>query len=100
MESYVKAFNHFMRETRGIRRLGSAAVDLAYVACGRFDGFFEYSLNAWDVAAGMVIIQNAGGKASDFSGGKDCLFGKEMVASNNFIHKELLSVINDSFGHN
>ena len=82
MSSYFGMLEYLMRETRGIRRFGSAAVDLAYVACGRFDAFFEYSLNAWDVAAGILIVQEAGGRVVDFRGGHDYLFGREIVATN------------------
>ena len=96
MDDYMRAFTYFMKHTRGIRRLGSAAVDLAYVACGRFDGFFEYSLHAWDVAAGIVIVQQAGGTITDFSGGDDYLFGEEMIASNGLIGDELLRILNRS----
>ena len=71
-----------MKESHGVRRLGSAAVDLAYVACGRFEGFYEYSLNPWDVAAGAFIVQQAGGKVTDFKGGTDYIFGEEIIAAN------------------
>ena len=79
-----------MTHTHGIRRLGSAALDLAYVSCGRLDGFFEYQLKPWDVAAGAYLVQKAGGNVTDFSGGKNFLYGGEMLASNNWIHRELL----------
>lgn len=94
-EAYFKVFRKFMRNTRGIRRLGSAAVDLAYVACGRFEGYFEYSLNAWDVAAGALIVREAGGQVCDFSGGTDYLFGREIIATNGFLHKYFLEIISD-----
>lgn len=81
-DEYMDLFKHFMKETRGLRRLGSAATDLAYVACGRFDGFYEYSLQPWDVAAGAFIVQQAGGKVTDFKGNDDYIFGKEIVAGN------------------
>jgi myo-inositol-1(or 4)-monophosphatase len=97
MESYLKAFGHLMRVSHGLRRLGSAAVDLAYVACGRFDGFYEYGLNLWDVAAGQLIVKQAGGEISDFKGGKNYLLGKEMVATNKLIHRELVNIIKDYF---
>ena len=71
-----------MLHTRGLRRMGSAALDLVYVASGRFDAYFEYSLSPWDVAAGALIVQEAGGKVGDFSGGNDYLFGREIVAGN------------------
>ena len=94
---YFEAFNIFMKNSRGIRRFGAAALDLAYVACGRFDAFYEYGLNAWDVAAGVLIVKEAGGKVSDFKGGKGYLFGKEMIASNNRLSKEVLEIIKKAF---
>ena len=77
--------------------MGSAAVDLIYVACGRFDFFFEYSLNAWDVAGGVVIVQEAGGIVTDFSGGNNFLHGKELIASNPNVFREVLEVIDGHF---
>lgn len=94
LEPFMKTLEHFMLSSHGIRRLGSAATDLAYVAAGRFDGFYEYNLSAWDVAAGVFLVQQAGGKAADFNGGTNCIFGKEMVASNSHIFDEFLSDIN------
>jgi myo-inositol-1(or 4)-monophosphatase len=82
-----------MHRTRGIRRLGSAAADLAYVACGRFEAFYEYGLNSWDVAAGVLLVREAGGKVSGFLPSKDPVFDEEIVASNSAIHDELLEVI-------
>jgi myo-inositol-1(or 4)-monophosphatase len=82
MNSYLGLLEFFMMETRGMRRMGSAAVDLVYVACGRFDGFFEHALHAWDVAAGIIILQEAGGKVCDFKGGENYLYGRELIASN------------------
>lgn len=82
MQQYLTIINEFMQTTHGLRRMGSAAVDLAYTACGRFEGFFEYNLNAWDVAAGALIVQEAGGVVTDFKGGDDFLFGREIVAGN------------------
>ena len=82
LEEYLRLLEFFMVETRGMRRMGSAAVDLAYVACGRFDGFFEHALNAWDVAAGILLVQEAGGKVCDFKGGTNFLFGMEIVTGN------------------
>jgi myo-inositol-1(or 4)-monophosphatase len=81
-QDFMKSLDYFFHKTHGVRRLGSAATDLAYVACGRYDGFYEYNLNPWDVAAGALIIQQAGGKVSDFSGGHNFIFGKEIVAAN------------------
>jgi myo-inositol-1(or 4)-monophosphatase len=91
-DTYLQIIKHFLERTHGIRRLGSAAVDLCYVACGRFDGFFEYNLNPWDVAGGAFIVQQAGGKVSDFSGGPNYLHGGELIAAGS-IHPQLLSVV-------
>lgn len=88
-KEYLEMLAYLMQSCRGIRRYGSAAIDLAWVACGRFDGFWEYSLKAWDVAAGSFIVQQAGGKCSDFEGGKNYLFGQEIVAGNPGVYKEL-----------
>lgn len=76
-----------------IRRLGSAALDLCWVACGRFDGFWEFSLNAWDIAAGYLIVQEAGGKITDFQDEEMNVFSKETLATNGHIHEDLKSVI-------
>ncbi len=96
-QDYLQVLDQLMRRSRGIRRLGSAAVDLVYVACGRFDGFFEYSLKPWDVAGGAFILQQAGGKAMDFSGGDDWLHGGEMVAANPQVAPSFLAVIQKGF---
>ena len=81
IDDYIAVMKELMKTTRGLRRLGSAAVDLSYVACGRFDAFFEHALHAWDIAAGAFIIQQAGGKITDFNGGNNWLFGGEIVAA-------------------
>jgi myo-inositol-1(or 4)-monophosphatase len=91
MGPFLKSFEYFMENSHGLRRLGSAAVDLAYVACGRFDAFYEYGLKPWDVAAGAFIVQQAGGKICDFSGGDDYLFGGELISSNDVIYDEFRS---------
>ncbi|HFA48617.1 MAG TPA: inositol monophosphatase [Bacteroidetes bacterium] len=96
-EAYFNVFKYFMKNTRGIRRCGAAAVDLVYVACGRFDAFFEYGLNAWDVAAGAFIVQEAGGKVYDFKGGRNYLFGSEMIAVNDTLSKNVLKIISEIF---
>jgi myo-inositol-1(or 4)-monophosphatase len=97
MKEYMEVFDYCMRNTHGLRRLGSAAADLVYVACGRFEGFYEYGLNPWDVAAGALIVKEAGGTVTDFSGGADFVFGKEMIATNPAIAGELLAVIRERF---
>ncbi|MFD1000653.1 inositol monophosphatase family protein [Ohtaekwangia kribbensis] len=90
---YLEIIKEFLEKSHGIRRLGSAAIDLAYVACGRLEGFFEYNLNAWDVAAGTFIVQQAGGKVTDFKGGNNFVFGGELCAGNNFVQGEMLNLI-------
>ncbi len=85
MNEYMQFLKWTMTNARGVRRLGSAATDLAYVACGRFDAFWEYNLKPWDVAAGIIIIKEAGGTVTDYSGGNNFLFGSEIVATNGLI---------------
>ncbi len=97
LDEYMDLFKDMMKSSRGVRRLGSAAVDLAYVACGRFELFYEYGLNPWDVAAGAFIVQQAGGEISTFSGDDNYIFGKEIVASNGKIHKEFMKKLNVYF---
>lgn len=96
-EEYLDIIKTFLDKTHGIRRLGSAAMDLAYVASGRLDGFFEYNLNAWDVAAGALIVKQAGGFVTDFSGGNNYLFGGELCASNKNIHTEMTQIIQEKW---
>ena len=96
-EPYLKVFRDLMQSCHGLRRIGSAAVDLAYVACGRFDGFFEYNLNSWDVAAGMVLVREAGGEVKDFKGGDQSIERREIVATNGHISSEMLQVIERHF---
>ena len=86
-------FSQFCLRARGVRRTGSAALDLCYVAAGRFDGFWEMKLHAWDVAAGSLMVTEAGGRMSDFKGGTFSIDGKEMVSSNGLIHGEMLDVL-------
>ena len=89
---FMQTLEYCMRHTHGVRRLGSAAIDMAYLACGRYDAFWEYGLNAWDVAAGSLLIENAGGRVSDFSGKQNHLFGKEIVAATRGIFEEFLQM--------
>ena len=88
VDAYLDALKEIMKKTHGVRRWGSAAVDLCYVASGRFEGFFEFDLKPYDVAAGALIVQEAGGMVTDFSQGNNFLFGKQILASNGYIHKE------------
>jgi myo-inositol-1(or 4)-monophosphatase len=96
LPGYLNALSEFMKITTGIRRLGSAATDLAYVACGRFDGFFEYSLSPWDVAAGAFIVQQAGGYVQDFNGEDNFIYGKEIIASNPIIASNIQMVLQEN----
>jgi myo-inositol-1(or 4)-monophosphatase len=97
MNAYLDTLKHLMKRTHGLRRMGSAAVDLAYVACGRFEGFFEYGLHAWDVAAGCLLVKEAGGKVSDFKAGDEYLFGDTIIASNTELYGELSKIIGERF---
>lgn len=97
LNSYLEILKWLMYNSRGIRRIGSAAVDLCYVACGRYEGFYEYSLNAWDVAAGALLVKEAGGAVTDFKGENNFIFGREIVASNNCITKEFQYKIFNSY---
>ncbi len=86
-------FKNFYSRSHGVRRDGAAALDLCYVAAGRFDGFWEYELNPWDVAAGLLIVQEAGGVTTDFQGSHSSIFDKQVLASNGKIHQEMLGII-------
>ena len=97
LDGYLNVLKWLMHNSRGVRRIGSAAIDLAYVACGRFDAFYEYSLNPWDVAAGAIIVMEAGGSVKDFKGGENYMFGREILASNLYVEIELLDKIKQSF---
>lgn len=97
MEAYLATLKTLMQTSHGLRRMGSAAVDLAYVACGRFEGFFEYGLHAWDVAAGCLLVEEAGGHLCDFKGGNNYLFGDSIVADNTGIHSNLMNIIQSHF---
>src|SRR5690606_31252736 len=90
---YVKHFTDFLMESRGVRRDGSAAIDMAYVACGRFDGFWEEGLNPWDVAAGKLLIEEAGGIVSYYDGSPMSIYQPPIVVSNGLTHNEMLSIL-------
>ena len=97
MDGYMKTFHFLMKNSHGVRRLGSAAMDMAYVACGRYDGFYEYGLSPWDVAAGSIIVKQAGGNVGTFSDGSDFVFGKEIVSTNSHIYGEFIDLMKKSF---
>jgi myo-inositol-1(or 4)-monophosphatase len=94
-DNNAERLDYFLRRSQGVRRAGAAVLDLAYVACGRFDGFWEIRLKPWDVAAGVLLVREAGGRATDFENGPDCLSGEFIVASNSHIHDEMLRVIRE-----
>ncbi|HWV67044.1 inositol monophosphatase family protein [Chitinophaga sp.] len=87
-------FERVIKEGIPVRRLGSAAIDLCWVACGRFDGFYEHHLQAWDSAAGYLIVEEAGGKVTDFSGNRFSPYQKQILATNGHIHSALLDLVN------
>lgn len=93
LEQFMQSMDHFMKNSHGLRRLGSAATDIAYVACGRYDGFYEYGLHPWDIAAGMLLVREAGGAISDFAGDPDPLFAEHIICSNSKVFKEFQSVL-------
>lgn len=97
-EEYLSIIKTFLELTHGVRRLGSAATDLAYVACGRMDGFFEYNLNPWDVAAGSFLVKQAGGVVSDFKGGVNFIFGGEICAAG-AVQSQMLEIIKRHWGY-
>jgi len=96
-QGYIELFTELMKSCHGLRRLGSAAVDLAYTACGRFDGYYEYNLNPWDVAAGILIVRQAGGQVVNFKGVDECLNSRELLATNGLITEEMLNAVQKHF---
>ena len=95
-ESEVNNIDHFANfatRVQAIRRCGSAALDLCYVACGRFDGFWEMKLSPWDVAAGVLIVEESGGRVTDFKGGTASIYGKDLLASNGLIHEQMIQIL-------
>jgi myo-inositol-1(or 4)-monophosphatase len=89
----IDHFNNFAIRVQAIRRCGSAAMDLCYVACGRFDGFWELKLNPWDVAAGGLIVKEAGGRISDFQDEEYSIYGSETLATNVLIHQQMVDIL-------
>jgi myo-inositol-1(or 4)-monophosphatase len=96
-DSYLEAFKKIFEKVSDIRRAGSAAIDLAYIASGRFEGFFELNLSPWDIAAGSLLITEAGGKITDFAGGEEYLATGNIVAGNTYVHSEILKIIRQVF---
>lgn len=92
-EKVLKKLGRILKNAEGVRRLGSAAIDLAYVSCGRAEVFWEEGLSPWDVAAGSLLVREAGGRVTDFSGGDDYLFGRSLAATNGKLHKNVLKLL-------
>ncbi len=95
--AYMALFNEVMQKCHGLRRIGAAAVDLAYTACGRFDAYFEYNLKPWDIAAGILIVKQAGGQVFDFDGGDNALHTCDIIATNGKVSTELQQIVNKHF---
>ena len=93
LTEFMNSMDYFMKNSHGLRRLGSAATDIAYVACGRYDGFYEYGLHPWDIAAGILLVREAGGEVSDFSGHKEPLFSEDIICSNRNSYAEFQETI-------
>ncbi|MFQ5571692.1 MAG: inositol monophosphatase family protein [Rhodothermales bacterium] len=93
VESYLEVFRQAIHAARGVRRHGAASIDLAYVACGRFDGFFETGLNAWDVAAGLLLVEEAGGCVTDYRNRPNPLFERQILATNGRLHEAMLDML-------
>jgi len=100
LDRYWRVLSKIFMEVSGIRRTGSAALDLAYVACGRFDGFWELKLSPWDIAAGSIIIKEAGGKITDFKGNNQYIWIGDVVATNGLIHDFILNTVQKTFPSN
>ena len=92
-DDFARHLTDFLLNSRGVRRDGSAAIDMAYVACGRFDGFWEEGLNAWDVAAGVLLIEESGGSVTYYDGSKFSVYAPPICASNGLIHNEMLKIL-------
>lgn len=93
-DDFARHLTEFLLNSRGVRRDGSAAIDMAYVACGRFDGFWEEGLNPWDIAAGVLLIEEAGGQISYYDGARHSIYRPPICASNGLIHSQMLAVLN------
>jgi len=94
--SYLATLGVVMAATSGVRRLGSAALDLAYVAAGRLDGFWEFGLSPWDIAAGMLLVREAGGYVSDLSGGQSMMTTGDILAANDHLHLPLAALVREA----
>ena len=97
-EAYIRTLRTVMSATAGVRRFGAASLDLAFVASGRFDGFWEFGLNRWDIAAGVLLVREAGGFVTDATGGPNVLESGDVVAANNEVHGQLLALLKGADG--
>lgn len=95
-DNAVERFNSFLMNSRGVRRLGSAAIDLCYVANGTFDGFWEVNLHPWDMAAGILLVAEAGGRITNFKNEKIDIFTKQLLATNGKVHDRMIEVLNEN----
>ncbi len=93
LPNFMNSLQYFIENTHGVRRFGTAATDLAYVACGRFEAYYEYGLQSWDVAAGTLLVKEAGGKVCDFSGTDNYIFGKEIIVGNSNVFDSFFTKI-------
>jgi myo-inositol-1(or 4)-monophosphatase len=93
LPEYMNCLEYFIRKSHGVRRMGSASVDMAHVACGKYDGFFEYGLSPWDVMAGTLIVREAGGRVNNFSGMESPVTGEEIIATNPIISDEVINIV-------
>ena len=97
LPAFLNTLSSFIKQTRGVRRMGAAAIDLCYVARGIFDGFYEFNLSPWDVAAGALIVSEAGGRVTTFFGDNDFVFGRSIIASNKHLHNLMLAEVQQQF---
>lgn len=97
-EAIIRHFNNFLMEAQAVRRLGSAALDLCYVAAGRFDGYWENTLNPWDMAAGVLLLEEAGGLFTDFLGFPTTIYKKQVLATNRILHDQMIAVLKKGMG--
>ena len=96
LDAFLALLGKMLQVSRGVRRTGAAAVDLAYVACGRFEGFFETGLMPWDLAAGSLLVEEGGGRVTDYAGEPDRLFGRQVLATNGAIHEAMLEIVSEA----
>ena len=99
LQPFLKAFEGIFSQSAGIRRMGSAAIDLAYTACGRFEGFWEMALKPWDISAGVLMVEEVGGRVTDFTGGNTYFQSGNVVAGHPVIHEKMIAVTRQFLGH-